>query len=204
MFESQRVGITHRFERAQRVAPGHGHAQVVVPVGAGVQQTGFGRVPANAYRRHAFADATHHVRADAFFQIDLDVLVFGFFQEFGDLVGQRFSHDRSCGQHVHPTLDACRVAGHVALDAAGAQQHAAGVFQQGFARRGGHDPVLASGQQVCAHGGFELGQPLAHRRGDHVGLFGGAAHVARVADGHEQAQRGQVEVTHQIIPNGNK
>jgi len=204
MLKIQCVGVTHCRQGAQRVPLGHGHAQVVMPVSAGVQQAGFSGIPANADRGHAFADATHHLGADAFFEIDLDVLVLRHFQELGNLVGQRFGHDRGGRQEVDPALNACCVAGHVALDAAGAQQHAAGVLQQGFASRRGHHAVPTSGQQARAHGGLQLGQPFADSRSHHIGFFGGTAHVAGVANRHKQTQRSQVEVSHQAIPYRNK
>jgi hypothetical protein len=49
-------------------------------------------------------------------------------------------------------------------------------------------------QQRRAELVFQLRQPLADRRADDAGLFAGARDVARLADGDEQAQGGEVEI----------
>jgi len=84
-------------------------------------------------------------------------------------------------------------------------QDFAGVFQQRFARGRGLHAAAPAHQQCCAHGVFQRGQAFADGRSHQRLLLGGTGDVARVADGDEQAQRGQVQVTHgfMIFPFGN-
>ncbi|MCY1533501.1 hypothetical protein D9M68_688300 [compost metagenome] len=195
--------VEHLLE-AHRVVAGHGvrrvghDGQVVRAVVAPLQPVEVGRVPAQADGRDALADAAHDLGAHALFHVDADVAVRRVLQEAGHVLGQRLGHDRGRGQDAHVPARAARVGGHVALDAGGAAEHGARVFEQRFAGRRGHHAAALAQQQRRADRVFELREALADRRADDVGLLAGARDAAAVADGDEQAQGGQVEVSHEV------
>ncbi len=96
-----------------------------------------------------------------------------------------------------PPRSAC-ICSHVALDALRAAEHRARMLQQGFAGRRRHHAAALAQQQRRAHGVFELREPLADGRADDAGLLPGARDAAGFAHGNEEAEGGQVEVSHVV------
>ncbi|MCY1518829.1 hypothetical protein D9M68_535550 [compost metagenome] len=190
----EQAGIRPR-QRMPRVDHG---GEVVGAVGAGLEAFQVGRVPADAQWRGAVAQRAHHVAAQALLDCHAHVAVRRQLHEGGDVVRQRFRHGRHRGEEAYLPAHAGAVVGHVARHAAGRGEHRARMRQHDLAGRRGDDAAAAAFQQRGADGLFQLRQALADGGSDDVFLLARARHVAGFADGDEQAQRGEVEISHDV------
>ena len=69
----------------------------------------------------------------------------------------------------------------------------ASMLRERFARTRRDDAGVLPHEQRYSELHLEITEPFAHRRGDDVLLLGGLRDAAVIDDGHEQAQRCQIE-----------
>ena len=190
--EVQRVLEGDGLAPGQRMAARHDQHQFVVPVGQGLQLVaGRGGDVADAQVRRAFVHRAQHLGAEVLLQVDLHLRMLA--AECPEILRQELHDGRDVGVDAHVAAHAVGVFGQLRLHLLQAEQDAAGVVQQAFARRRQLHAARVAIEQGRLERGFQVREALAHGGGGDELALRGAADRAQLADSDEELQRGQVD-----------
>ena len=171
----------------QSVVIGHDQYHAFMPVRHGLQALDFVAWTADPQISHVIAHGTRYRATGCLTQIDADIGMM--LHEDSNILGQELLHGGGIGTEAHQPTYAPRIFAKVVTQVFDTQKNRARMREQQLSGRGRAHPAGMAQQQGSAGQGFQFGNTLADRRGDHAALLGRPRNTAVLADQHEQIQR---------------
>jgi hypothetical protein len=175
----------------QRMIRTHDDNEPVVPVQQAAQTVRRNAAGTNADLGEPFRDAADDTGARPLLEVDLDGALRC--QECPQILGQKLHDGREVREHSHDAPHALRVLCKLQRNSLGIPQHASGMVEEGFARRGRRHAARTAQEELHTEMLLQLDESLAHgRRGDRR-MPRCLREAALLADGDKEAKRRQVE-----------